>query len=209
MSNEVNLKKGYGKNTINLTKTKPGLTDFCVGVNWGMKITKGFLGFGTKKEKIDLDIACAVYDSKGSELEKIYFSHANLKGTGIQHSGDDRGGDVTNDGIDNEIISVDLSKVLSNATEIVFVLNSFIEGQDFHVCPYANIRLFKGTFKKVEEVVATFSVASDPIYKNKRAMILGKLIKIENEWQFRAIGEVTNDNSLYSTLATVRRSHLG
>lgn len=220
----INLTKG---GVINLTKTNPSLTSFCVGANWGkaggkparteVKKVGGFLGFGGKEEEVqvpgspghiavDLDLSLAVYSEKGERLAKVFYGNKNAKG--IKHSGDDLTGDDEDDGLDNETITIDLTKVDSKAKTIVFVLNSFNTGQDFHATPYSGIRLYKGTPDRVEDVVAEFKVDSDPAYAGKRSLILGKLVKVNNEWEFKAIGDITNDTSLSNTLTTVEKKYL-
>lgn len=230
MSQIIDLRKDQ---IIDLSKEKPGIEKFCAGVNWGMmnrviaparteiKKTGGFLGFGgkeeevtipaeIKKESVDLDLACAVYNANGTELDRVYFRRENLRAPGITHSGDDLDGDDEDDGIDNETIAVDLSKVNSSATEIVFVLNSFNQGQDFHATPFSRIRLYTGEEAiRPTDVVAEYKVDSAPEYAGKRAMVIGKLIKINNHWSFKAIGEITNDTSLGKTLETVKSKYLG
>ena len=54
----INLEKGQRINLEKSNGTK--LQNICVGVNWGAIEKKGF--FGTKKEAVDLDASCAVYD---------------------------------------------------------------------------------------------------------------------------------------------------
>lgn len=198
----VSLQKGQ---RISLEKDGGQLTQMCVGVNWGAIEKKGFFG-GTKKEAVDLDASCATFDSKKNLLEVIYFGE--LRGQGISHSGDDLTGDMDgDDGLDNEIISVDLNRVNPNADQIVFVLNSF-RGHDFKTIPFASIRIYEGTPSRVDKVYATYDIANGPEFAGSVSMVLGKLYKKDGSWKFNAIGETTNDSKLEQTLGTVQRSYL-
>ena len=136
---KINLKKNNGSD----------LTTFCVGANWGAIEKKGI--FGTKKEAVDLDLSVGIFDNNKNLSEVIYFG--NLKSSGIIHSGDDRTGDVDgDDGLDNEVIQINLGQIPANIENVVFVLNSY-QGQDFATIPFASIRLYEGTPSRVNEIV--------------------------------------------------------
>ena len=207
----INLTKGQ---KISLKKDSGGtLTNMCIGINWGAidTVSKGFLGFGggqKKKEAVDLDASCAVFDENNNLLDVIYFGQLNSKDGAIKHSGDDLTGDVDgDDGLDNEVIMVDLSRVSPNATKIAFVLNSF-RGQDFATIPFATIRIYEGTPSRVDNIFATFNIAGDPKYAGYVSMIMGRLYKRNGEWKFASIGEPTRDAKLEDTLKTVVQSYL-
>ena len=83
----------------------------------------------------------------------------------LKHSGDDRKGDLDgDDGLDNEIITVDLSKLSINVDKIFFFLNIYLnrgESYDFSQLPYAKIRMYEGTTKKVNTVFANYDIATN------------------------------------------------
>jgi len=190
---KISLKKEDGSN----------LNSFCVGANWGMIEGKGFFG-GSKKIPVDLDLSAGIFSDKGVEV--VYFGNLNFPG--IKHSGDDLAGDADgDDGLDNEVISIDLSKIPEDVNQIVFLLNSY-KKQDFATIPFASIRLYEGTPSRVNQVVATYNVASDAKYSGYVSMILGKLYKRNGEWKFSAIGEPTKDVDLKSTIQTVMSKFL-
>lgn len=199
----IRLEKGQ---KINLKKDNGSkLENFCVGANWGAIEGKGL--FGKKKMiAVDLDLSAGLFDENGKLVKTIYFG--NLKGPGIKHSGDDLVGDTDgDDGLDNEVIQVNLKEIPDNISQIVFVLNSF-KKQDFATIPFASIRLYEGTPNKVDNVFATYEIASDPKFAGYVSMILGKLYKKNGEWKFQAIGEPTKDRDLKSTLKTVQEKYL-
>jgi len=198
----INLAKGQ---KINLKKSNGNdLNSFCVGANWGAIDKKGL--FGTKKVAVDLDLSAGIFDANKNLKETIYYG--KLKSAGISHSGDDLTGDIDgDDGLDNEVIEINLSAIPSDIDNIVFVLNSF-KGQDFATIPFASIRLYEGTPSRVNEVVATYNIASDAEFAGFVSMILGKLYRRNGEWKFSAIGEPTRDANLKATLETVRGRHL-
>ncbi len=208
------------------------LTSFCVGANWGMITTekmvvvgqetvvtkKGFLGFGREekvrnikkmrevKEAVDLDLSVGLFDSNKTLVDTVSFQ--KLQTSGVFHSGDDREGDADgDDGLDNEVVQVDLNKIASNVDQIVFVLDSYL-GQDFAEVPFASIRLYDGTPEKVNKVVAAFNVSNDSKVSGFVSMILGKLYKHNGEWKFSAIGEPTRETKLEGTLRTVQQRYL-
>lgn len=198
----ISLQKGQ---KISLEKSNGStLKSLCVGVNWGAIEKKGF--FGTKNVAVDLDASCAVFDTNKQLLDVVYFGQ--LSAQGIRHSGDDLTGDMGgDDGLDNEVIHVNLDNLSPQADQVVFVLNSF-KGQDFKTIPFASIRLYEGTESRVDNVHATYDIANDPKFAGAVSMVLGKLYKHNGSWKFAAIGETTRDKQLQGTIATVAESYL-
>lgn len=217
----INLSKGQ---KIDLRKeTGEKLTNFCVGVNWGAieTIKKGL--FGSKKiiEDVDLDLSCIMTDNAGNLIDYIYspdyngFLQRNNLPLGkltsvdgsLRHSGDDRKGDQSgDDGLDNEIITVDLNKVNSTIEKIFFFINIYLnQGQslDFTNIPYAKIRMYEGTSTKVNKVFSNYDITTDSTFANKRALVLGKLYKRNGEWKFDAIGDPTEDKVFLETIQTI------
>lgn len=201
----INLQKGQ---RINLKKESGAtLQNVCIGVNWGAIEKKSWLGIKSK-EAVDLDASCALYDENKNLLDVIYFGQLKSKDGAIKHSGDDLVGDVGgDDGLDNEIISVDFTKLSSNVTYVAFILNSY-KGQDFASIPFASIRIFEGTPLRVNEIFATYNIAKDETFAGHVSMVLGVVYKRNNEWKFNAIGEPTKDKKLKETVDTVKQNYL-
>ncbi len=201
----ISLQKGQ---RISLAKSNGAeLRRLCVGVNWGAIEKRGLFG-GKKMEAVDLDASVGVFDQQGKLIEVVYFGNLASKCRGITHSGDDLTGDVGgDDGLDNEVISVDLTKLNPSAHQLAFVLNSF-RGQDFKDIPFASVRIYEGTPTSVEEVFATFDVANDSTFAGKVSMIMGKLYKHNSGWKFNSIGQPTADNKLENTLQTFAAQYL-
>ena len=199
----INLQKGQ---KISLKKEDgTELKSFCVGANWGIIENKGFFG-GIKKVSVDLDLSVGVFNKRNQLINTIYFG--NLASRGIKHSGDDLVGDIYgDDGLDNEVMRIDLSNMQSNVEQIVFVLNSY-KKQDFATIPFASIRLYEGTPTQVNKVFANYNIASDSKFSGYVSMILGKLYKKNGEWKFSAIGEPCKKSDLRATLKVVEENYL-
>lgn len=183
------------------------LLNFCIGLNWGAIQEKGFFG-GVKTVAVDLDASCGLFDGANKLVDVVFFGNLRSKDGSIAHSGDDVTGDTGgDDGLDNEIITLDLSRVDANTQQIVFILNSF-RGHDFGDIPHAALRIYEGTPDRVENVVATYNIANDPKFKGFVSMIMGKLYRHQGSWKFAAIGEPTRDKKLDESLGTVARQYL-
>ncbi len=217
----ISLEKGQ---KISLKKTNgDSLKEFCVGVNWGaIETSGGFFGFGKKKVMVDLDLSCVLIDSNRDIVDYIYspyyredlLAKYNLKkgklvteDKGLKHSGDDRQGDCNgDDGLDNEIVVVDLTKINSRVKEIYFFLNN-VGQEDFSQIPYAKLRMYEGTPSIVKEVFASYNVASEAKFSGKKALIMGKLVKTDDKWSFAAIGDATDDLFLGETIQRIRKQY--
>lgn len=218
----INLTKGQ---KIDLRKDSgEKLTSFCVGVNWGAIETKGGLfGLGKKVQNIDLDLSSVLIDSNNNIIDHLYsplyrpeilakFGLAPGKlltsDGALKHTGDDLEGDKGgDDGLDNEIITVDLTRINSNITQIFFFLNNAGK-EDFSQIPYAKIRMYEGTPTKVNSVFASYNVSAEAQYAGKQSIIMGKLYKRGEEWKFSAVGDPTEDTFLGQTIHRIMKSYL-
>lgn len=221
----INLEKGQ---RINLEKTNGSkLTNFCVGCNWGAILKKSFFGLIKSTVDVDLDLSCLMFDAEGKTIDHIYsplyrFADRN-KNLGLpngkldsldralHHTGDDQQGDQNgDDGLDNEIITVNLNKVNGNVHQIVFFLNIYNNEDysgDFSGIPYASIRMYEGTPTKVNEIFAQYDVATKTECVGMRGLIMGKLYRRNGDWKFAAIGDAFEDCSIVYTIARVIKDY--
>jgi tellurium resistance protein TerZ len=217
----INLQKGQ---RIDLRKeTGSALTSFCVGVNWGAIETKGFLGLSKNVVNVDLDLSCILLDANNKVCDHLYsplyrpevlrqFGLPNGKLVtregALRHSGDDRAGDSGgDDGLDNEIITVDLAALSPDVEQIFFFLNN-VGKEDFAQIPYARIRMYEGSTKQVREVFASYNVSAESRYAGNKALIMGKLYRKNGEWKFNAIGDPTADAFFGQTIQRILQSYL-
>lgn len=202
----INLQKGQ---RISLEKSNGSkLQSVCVGINWGAIEKKGMFGFGKTKEAVDLDASCALYGENKQLTEVVYFGNLASKDSSVKHSGDDLTGDMGgDDGLDNEVITLDFSRLSPAVNYVAFVLNSF-RGHDFGTIPFASIRIYEGTPKRVNEVFAVYDIANGSNFAGHVSMVMGVFYKKNGEWKFNAIGEPTKDKKLEETVKTVTQSYL-
>jgi tellurium resistance protein TerZ len=202
----INLQKGQ---RISLEKSNGSkLQSICVGINWGAIEKKGLFGIGATKEAVDLDASCALYDDNKQLIDVVYFGHLSSKDGAVKHSGDDLTGDMAgDDGLDNEVITVDFSGLAAPVSYVAFILNSF-RGQDFGTIPFASIRIYEGTPTRVNEVFATYDIANSKDFAGHVSMTMGVFYKKNGEWKFNAIGEPTKDRKLEESVKTVAQNYL-
>ena len=219
----IRLEKGQ---RINLEKSKGSkLTSFCVGCNWGAITKNTFFGLFSSNVDVDLDLSCLMFDAEGNPVDHIYsplyrFGDRNVGlpngkldsiDRALHHTGDDTEGDQNgDDGLDNEIITVDLNRVDTKVNQIVFFLNIYnnedFQG-DFSEIPYASIRMYEGTASKVREVFASYDVATKSNCVGMRALVMGKLYRRNGEWKFAAIGDAFEDKSIVHTIVRVMKDY--
>jgi len=200
----ISLQKGQ---RISLEKSSGGtLQKLCVGANWGAIEKKGL--FGKKMVAVDLDLSVALFDANKELVDLVFFGQLQAKKGGIKHSGDDTEGDVDgDDGLDNEVVTIDLSAIDNNAEQVVFILNSY-KNQDFKEIPFASVRIYEGTPDRVDEIFATYDIASDEKFAGSVAMIMGKLYKHNGSWKFSALGDTSTDKKLEKIVTTIQQKYL-
>jgi len=176
----VNLQKGQ---KISLEKEAGGaLSKVTMGLGWDAVKSKGFLGFGSKSQAIDLDASCVLFDESNRPLDVVWFRQLKSRDGSIVHTGDNRTG--AGDGDDEQIV-VDLARVPAEVRALVFTVNSFT-GQNFSQVENAYCRLVNAGNQKE---VARYNLS---VQGSHTAQIMAKLYRHNGEWKMHAIGENGN-----------------
>ena len=209
----INLEKGGGAK----------LTNFCVGCKWGNVEKKSFFGLLSNSVDVDLDLSCMMFDVDGKAIDHIWsplfrFGDRNIGlpngkldsvDRAIHHTGDAL---KSGPGIDDEVITVDLSRVNAQVNSIVFFLNIYNNNDyqgDFSGIPYARIRMYEYDRKpeNVKEVFAEYNINTMAECAGKRALVMAKLYRRNGEWKFAAIGDAFEDRSIVNTIARVMKDY--
>ena len=176
----INLQKGQ---KISLDKEAGvKLTKIIMGLGWDAVKTKGFLGFGSKTQEIDLDASCILFDEQGKQVDAAWFRQLKSKDGSVVHTGDNRTG--AGDG-DDEQIMVDLTRVPAHVKSLVFTVNSFT-GQNFSQIENATCRIVNAANN---QEVARFNLSTLGAHN---AQNMAKLYRHGDEWKMHAIGEIGN-----------------
>lgn len=202
----ISLAKGQ---RVSLEKADGGaLKSVCIGLNWGAIPTGGFLGMGRGTKAVDLDASVGTYGANGVLQEKIFFGHLRSRDGSIVHSGDDRVGDTDgDDGLDNEVIVLNLDRIPESTTQIAFVLDSY-NNIEFDKIPHAALRIYEGTPDRVDNVLAEYNIANDSEFAGAISMIMGKVYRHNGSWKFNAIGQATRASKLEETLKIFEQAHM-
>lgn len=174
----INLTKGQ-KISLDKDTGSQGLTQIVMGLAWDPIMTKGFMGFGSRKMEVDLDASCIMFSAENKPLDVVFFNHLESGDGSVVHTGDNRTGE--GDG-DDEQIRVDLSKVHPEIKSLVFTVNSFT-GQNFNVVENATCRLLDARGNKE---LARFNLST---LGPHTAQIMVKLYRHNGEWKLHALGE--------------------
>ena len=173
----VNLQKGQ---KISLNKEAGGdLNKVVMGLGWDAVKKKGFLGFGSREQEIDLDASCLLFADKGALSDAVWFRQLRSQDGSIQHTGDNRTGD--GDGDDEQII-VDLARVPAHIKSLVFTVNSFT-GQNFSQVANAFCRIVNADNG---HELARYDLS---VQGSHSAQIMAKIYRHNGEWKMHAIGE--------------------
>lgn len=179
---------------------------FFIGCSWGSVSETVLWGLISYKRDIDLDLSCVMFDSGNRIIDHIYsplFRKEILKKFGlppgkeysndnaIVHSGDDMNGDSGDDiDIDNEVISINLEKIDRKVKEVYFFLNNGGE-ENFGSIPHIRLRLVEGTEDDPGEEFGSYRIEGS--FGENSGMILGRMVRENDEWVFQAIGTPMND----------------
>ena len=187
----VSLSKGQ---KINLEKEGGGaLGKVTMGLGWDAIKTKGFLGFGSKSEAVDLDASVVMFDEGNRPVDVIWFRQLRSKDGSVVHTGDTRTG--AGDGDDDQI-NVDLNAVPAPVKSLVFTVNSFT-GQTFSQVENAYCRLIDANNG---QEVARFNLS---VQGPHSAQIMAKVYRHNGAWKMHAIGENGNGRTFDDLLPQI------
>lgn len=196
----VSLQKGQ---KISLAKEAGGeLNRVKLGLGWDVATQSApqksgllgkLFGGGVGGSSIDLDASCIMFDANKKQVDAIWFSQLQSKDGSIIHSGDNRTG--AGDG-DDEVINVDLSRVPSNVTALVFTVNSFT-GQSFDNVANAYCRLVDANNN---QEVARYDLSAQGSHT---ALIMAKVYRHNNEWKMHAIGEIATGRTFHDLMPAI------
>lgn len=187
----VSLSKGQ---KINLEKQGGGaLGKVTMGLGWDAIKSKGFLGFGSKSEAVDLDASVVMFDEGNRPVDVIWFRQLRSKDGSVVHTGDNRTG--AGDG-DDEQINVDLGAVPATVKSLVFTVNSFT-GQTFAQVENAYCRLVDASNG---QEVARFNLS---VQGPHSAQIMAKVYRHNGAWKMHAIGENGNGRTFDDLLPQI------
>ncbi|WP_166380887.1 TerD family protein [Catellatospora methionotrophica] len=182
----VSLSKGQ---KVSLSKAGGGtLTQVRMGLGWDAVRKKSL--FGSRKQTIDLDASCLLFDASGQLADQVWFRQLKSRDGAVQHTGDNLTGD--GDG-DDESIKVDLSRLPVHITTLVFTVNSFT-GQDFSQIENAFCRLIDETNG---QEVARYALTGSG---NHTAQIMAKVARDGQGWSMTAIGAPTSGRTFHDLL---------
>jgi tellurium resistance protein TerD len=191
----ISLQKGQ---RISLSKEAPGLTRLVCGLGWDVvqRSGGGFFGnFGSAPQEYDLDasIVCLGESNKlGDPKDVVYFNNLQHPSGSILHQGDNRTG--AGDG-DDEVITVDLSRIPQYISKLVFVVNIYdckTRNQDFGQIQNAFVRLVNADNKRE---LARYDLSGKE-YAGMTGMILAEVYRHNQEWKMAAVGSGVNANGL-------------
>lgn len=186
----IQLTKGQN---VKLTK---GVQSVKVGLSWD---TNGI-------QDCDLDVlAIELTDKDGKcigDPYAVFYNSMNKTSDGkptdptqaVIHSGDNRTGDGSGD---DEVISVDFSKLDSRCNAILFVINIY-EGKSKGI-NFGQVKNPRARLYYTDSSVADLVYELDEDYSSDVCMEFCMLYKHNDEWKFKALGE-GNSNDLASEL---------
>ena len=150
------------------------LTKVRMGVGWDHAPTAGFIGSGAAP--IDLD-ASAVQFAGGQFFDVAVFNNLATRDGSVVHLGDNTTGKGEGD---DEVITVDLSRVYAKVDSILFLVTSY-QGHSLEYIRNAYCRLVDDTDTELARFTLTLGV-------RETGLVLAKLFRDGSSWKLGAIG---------------------
>ena len=146
-----------------------------MGLGWDKERTAGFMGTGAPE--VDLD-ASAVAFADGQLADLAFYNNLETRDGSVVHLGDNLTGRGEGD---DEVISVDLSRVHPKIDTIVFLVSSY-QGHTFEWINNAYCRLVDDQDVELARFTLTGGLP-------QTGMAMAKMFRDGDQWRMRAIGE--------------------
>jgi tellurium resistance protein TerZ len=151
------------------------LTRIKLGIGWDKARTAGFIGTGAPH--IDLD-ATAVEYAGHQFFDMAFYNNLKTRDGSVVHLGDNLTGHGEGD---DEVLTVDLSRVHRQIDTIVFLVSSY-QGHSLEWINHAYCRLVGDDEVELARFTLTGGVS-------QTGLVLAKLFRDGDRWRLRAIGE--------------------
>lgn len=183
----VDLTKGQRINLVDLSKDGKLLDYIIVGLGWeGKKPTY------RKEDEHDVDISCYIIGLDEKRLATVFFDNKIDIATDIRLSGDDKTGRNKTTFVDNEQISLFLSKIGSNVERVDIWANIYDpEKKHFGDIKNAYARIESGESGKE---LCRFNLTDE--YRGMTAILVCSLYRKDGNWKFNPIGEGTMNTGI-------------
>ncbi|KXX69483.1 TerD family protein [Flammeovirga sp. SJP92] len=197
---KITLTKG---STISLTKDNGNSLDFVrVGVNWGAIQKKVFFNMIPVTSNVDLDASLSAFDNNMEHVYTVFYNKLTSPDSAIKHYGDDLEGDLNgNDGLDNEIIWVDLKNIDKKVKQIYLYLNSYSQ-QNFSQIPFSEVNIYSQN-----ECLANFNLSASEEYADYVSMLMGRLVLKNGCWEFEVIGTPIAAKDISETISYIKENY--
>ena len=196
-----------------LTKITRQVKETVYTGNWFQR----FFKFGPKEERVafeeyddlrsvefkdvDLDSSLVCYGKDYKIRDIIYYGRK--ENSYCKHYGDDVHGGGSRD-VDNEIIRIELDKVIPEVEAIAVILNSYSHDK-FDDIPFVQMRIYGSDMRDFQgnkinnlKTFAEYKIDNNPEFKGKEALVLGVFYRNESGWDFKAIGDSTKERDIQS-----------
>lgn len=167
----INLEKGQ--------REKINVPSFKVGLGWDSNQS-------ATGEAFDIDASVFILGANGkliSDNHFVFFNNLSSPDSAVVHSGDNLTG--AGDG-DDEVISIDLSKISNDVAEITFVVTihkAIEKRQNFGQIRNSFIRIIN---QQNNEELVKYELDED--FSIETAVEFGRIYKRNDEWRFEAVG---------------------
>lgn len=197
---KITLKKG---STLSLTKDNGNSLDFVrVGVNWGAIKRKFLFNIIPITTSVDLDASLSAFDDNKEHLYTVFYNNLSSPDNAIKHFGDDLEGDLNgNDGLDNEIIWIDLKSIDKKVKQIFLYLNSYKQ-QSFSKIPFTEINIYSQN-----ECLANFNLSASDEFAEYVSMLMGRLVFKNDCWEFAVIGTPIAAKDISETILYIKENY--
>ncbi|WP_330230339.1 TerD family protein [Nocardia sp. NBC_00508] len=135
-------------------------------------------GFGMRDRDIDLNASALVF-AADRIMDVVYHEQLISRDGAVRHLGDSTTGEGKGD---NEVITVDLTRLSEQATSMIFLVTSY-SGQPFGQIDNAFCRMVDGAS---DTEIARYDLSA---HGENTGMVMGRVLRTSGGWQFESICE--------------------
>lgn len=156
----------------------------CVGINWGSIPVENSYFYKQNHKPVDLNLSCVMINKDGRIEDSVTPKNRTAHHEAIKHSGDDKVGDKNgNDFLDNESLTIKLSKIDSEVSQLyIFVSAKKI---DYDKLPHALFTVYNSEVNQVANTLVETDLKKSSSIQFADNILMCTIYQTKTGWKYK------------------------
>jgi len=156
----------------------------CIGINWGSVPVENSYFYQKNHEPIDLNLSCVMVNTDGKIEEMVTPNKLNGHYLAVKHSGNDKTGDLNGDDkIDNEYLTINLSKIQQDVSKIYIFLSA--KNINYKELPHALFSVYNSEVRQQDKTISIADLKTEGSTQFADNILMCTIYKTNFGWKYK------------------------